>query len=207
MFDLILGFSGEGTLPEHVMNEMQDLIRDVTINCGTDIWALLNTTFKHTERLLHHTPLVAIFKDKGVVRSIELGLHEPPSRVLGVKLWCGAPGGQCRPGPGDLTYKTCDVGTPKECIKQKCRRCGYSSAWVAVREISWVHRLPGSRRVFWHNYPVTPQQQMIFAPAADTESSDALSLQPRQKRGRGMSMKGGKETKKRKSVSGQPATS
>jgi len=103
IFDLVIGFSGEGTLPEHVMNELLELMRCIATDCGTDFWEVLNMTFKHGERFLHQCPLVAVFRDNGSVRRIEIGLHEPPTRVLGAKLWCGSSVGTCHPGPGDLT--------------------------------------------------------------------------------------------------------
>ena len=188
MFDLVIGFSGEGTLPEHVMNELLELMRLITTDCGTDLWDVLNTTFKHGEKFLHQCPIVAIFRDNGSVRRIEIGLHEPPSRVLGAKLWCGSSGGQCRPGPGDLTYKTNHAGTAKEAVRQKCRRCGFVSGWVGLKDITWVHLLPGSRRVYWHDYPVTPKQQMAFGSSDETGSE----MQPK-KREQGMSATDGKE--------------
>jgi hypothetical protein len=189
MFDLVIGFSGEGTLPEHVMNDLLELIRCITTNCTRDIWTLLNSTFKHSEKILHHSPLVAIFRDNGSVRKIEFGLHEPPTRVLGVKVWCGSPSGVCNPGPGDLTYKNNHSGTGKETVRQKCCRCGYVSPWIALKDVTWVHLLPGSRRVYWHDYPITPQQQMLFTPVADARSSHARVDQQNQskKRQRGLS--------------------
>ena len=177
-------------MPEHVMAETLEIIRCITTNSCTDIWQLLHRTFKHSEKILHQTPLVAIFRDNGSVRTIEFGLHEPPSRVLGAKLWCGAPEGTCQPGPGDLTYKNNDSGTGKEAVRQKCRRCGYVSRWITIKDVDWVHLLPGSRRVYWHDYPVTPAQQMLFAPVVDQEKRLA-------KRG-GMSPTGGQAMKKRK---------
>ena len=197
IFDLVIGFSGEGTLPEHVMNELLELMRCIATDCGTDFWEVLNMTFKHGERFLHQCPLVAVFRDNGSVRRIEIGLHEPPTRVLGAKLWCGSSVGTCHPGPGDLTYKNNHSGTGKETIRQKCRRCGFVSGWITVKDVSWVHLLPGSRRVYWHDYPVTPHQQMLFGPQGDAGSND--QGKPPKKRERGMSAtKGGEVMKKKK---------
>src|SRR5258705_5541897 len=143
LFDLVLGFSGETTLPEFVMDELQGLIRAVTVDSITHIWSVLCKTFKHSERLLNHSTLIVIFQDGPVLRCIELGLHEPPHRVLGVKLWCGMSNGTCHPGPGDLFYKSSRSGTPRECLKQKCRRCGFNSDWVLLKDVEWVKPLPG----------------------------------------------------------------
>ena len=200
MFDLAIGFSGEGTLPEHVMNDLLELMRRITTGCSTDIWTLLNVTFKHSEKILHQSPLVAVFRDNGLIRRIEFGLHEPPTRVLGAKLWCGAPGGECHPGPGDLTYKNHNSGTAKETIRQKCRRCGYVSGWIAPKDVPWVHLLPGSRRVYWHEYPISPQQQMLFSPVADAGSlhGDPNHDNMGMKRQRGMSVIGVEAMKKKK---------
>lgn len=192
LFDLVLGFSGETTLPEFVMDELLYLIRAVTVDSITNIWTLLGQTFKHSERLLNHSALIAVFQDGSVLRCIELGLHEPPHRVLGLKLWCGMSNGTCHPGPGDLFYKSSRSGTPRECLKQKCRRCGFNSDWVLLKDVEWVKPLPGSRRVFWHDYPISPQQQLLFAhpdrpPSSDQEGEKLQSKKGKQKRERGMS--------------------
>ena len=103
-------------------------------------------------------------------------------------LVCSSSDGQCQPGPGDLTYKMNHTGTAKEAVRQKCQRCGFVSGWVALKDITWVHLLPRSRRVYWHDYPVTPKQQMAFGSSYEIR----FETQPK-KREQGMSATDGKE--------------
>jgi hypothetical protein len=130
MLNLVISFSGETTLPEFLMMELVELIKNVTVNTVMDMWELLWLTLKHGERFLNHSALIVIFQDDTGIHCIEFRLHEPPHQNLGVTMWRGNPAGECHPGPSDLTYNNSHTSTPKEAIKQRCCRCGFVSGWI-----------------------------------------------------------------------------
>jgi hypothetical protein len=163
-YDIIVGFTGESTLPDLVVHELINIIKNFTVNQQRDFWAVIVKSLKSANDLLHHSTITVIFRENGTVVCRELGLHDPPSRVMGVNFFCG--GLECRPLPGELRYKN-DSGPDfrKETVRQDCKKCQFRSRNVKIQEVDWVHRLPGNPRIFWHDYPPAPQQRALFADA------------------------------------------
>jgi hypothetical protein len=141
---------------------MMNVIIDLAVHQERDPWAATVEAFSRNNRALEHTSVILIFRDaKNDVQSREIALHNPPQNALGIRFhFCGNL--QCRPFPGDTTFKT-KFGRErrKEKLRQICRKCGYKSPWKSVSDITWVH--PITERFFWHDYPVTPVQFMTFA--------------------------------------------
>lgn len=81
---------------------MLAIISLFAVNQGRDIWSGLEDCFKHAERLLLHSAVMALFKDGDDVRCRQFGLHNPPSRVLGIDFFCRSL--DCHTLPGELRY-------------------------------------------------------------------------------------------------------
>jgi hypothetical protein len=124
---------------------------------------VMQESLKHAERLLRHSAVTVIFKLDDKVEMREIGLHDPPSRVLGVShFFCG--GLTCQTQARELTYSNKSHPDPKkEAIRQTCQQCGAKSPWIKVGAVEWVVPLPGSKKVFWHRYPMTKAQRSLFA--------------------------------------------
>jgi hypothetical protein len=160
--DIIVGFSGESTLPEFVVSDMIEILLRLTVRQQRDIWKVIAQSLKGAERLLQHSAVTVIFKVGDRVEMREIGIHDPPGRVLGIgHFFCGTL--SCRPQPMELRYSNKPhTDLMKESIRQHCMQCDQRSAWVKIGDIPWVRPLPGSKRIFWHDYPVTNAQMGLF---------------------------------------------
>lgn len=138
----------------------------IAIHQERDLWEAVVRMLSYKVEILTHTSIAVVFRDtNGSVRSREIGRHHLPDLPLGVHFtWCG--NRSCRPMAGDTTFKNHFLsGRPRsetEKLKQICRRCGYESAWVKIKDIGWSHQFPGQQPVYWHNYPLTQPQIMTF---------------------------------------------
>jgi hypothetical protein len=76
---------------------------------------------------------------------------------------------------GDTIFKNKFImGKPRsenEKLKQICRRCGYQSFWLKIKDIEWSHQFPGQQSVYWRNFPLTHQQLMTFGNGRVVEKS------------------------------------
>jgi len=162
-FDVIVGFTGDSTLPEFVINEMINMMVRFTVKQQRDIWTVMEQSLKGAERLLQYSAVTVLFKMDDQVEVREIGLHDPPSRALGVgSFFCG--GSNCHTQAMELRYSNKPHADPrKEKIRQTCRQCSTRSAWVTVGDIDWIHLLSGSKRMFWHRYPLTNAQMSVFS--------------------------------------------
>jgi len=163
--DLIIGFTGDSTLPEFIVTEMIDMMVRFTVKQQRDIWTVMEHSLKGAERLLKYSAVTVIYKIDDQVEIREIGLHDPPSRCLGIgSFYCG--GLNCHTQVMELRYQNSPHAHPmKEKIRQICRQCSTRSAWVVVRDVEWIHLLCGSQRIFWHSYPLTKAQMSLFATA------------------------------------------
>ena len=162
-FDFVLGFTGDSTLPQYVAEEIMYTVVDLAVHQQRDPWEATVKAFSRNHTVLEHTSVVLVFRDRNNnVLCREIGLHHPPQAALGIHFqFCGNT--ECRPNPGDTRFKTQFAdGRVKEKLRQFCRRCGYTSPWIKVSDVNWVHPVPGTSRVFWHDYPVTGVQLMTF---------------------------------------------
>jgi len=161
-YHLIVGFTGQSTLPDVVIHDLIKVMKNFTVNQGRDIWPVITKTLTCAEDLLRHSTVTVIFKDNGTVVCRNIGLHNPPSKVMGVDhFFCGGLG--CRALPGELRYSNkLDSNFMKETVRQECSQCKFRSRNVKVGDVDWAHSLPGNRRIFWHNYPPTDQQRALF---------------------------------------------
>jgi len=160
-YDIIVGFTSLSTLPEMVMHELIKIMKNFTVNQQRDIWAVIENSLTSAQDVLPHSTITVVFKANGTVVCRSLGLHNPPSRVMGVDFFCGGFG--CRPLPGELRYyNKYHPDIKKEVVRQECSQCKFQSRNVRIGEVDWVQLLPGSRRIFWHDYPPTEQQRALF---------------------------------------------
>jgi len=120
---------------------MIDIMVRITVKQQRDIWTILERCLKGAEQLLQYSAVTVIFKHHGKVEVREIGLHDPPSRVLGVSsFYCG--GANCHTQAMELRYNTkTHVNPMKEKIRQMCRQCG--TRWDCVR---YTEYLQGHRR-------------------------------------------------------------
>lgn len=133
----------------------------LTVKQQRDIWIAIAQSLKTADDLLRHSSVTVILKVDNKVEKREIGLHDPPSRVLGVHhFFCS--GMNCRSQARELRYSNKLAGDINEAVRQKCEQCGVQSLWVRIRDVDWVHLLPGSRRIFWHHYPLTSAQMTLF---------------------------------------------
>lgn len=120
-YNVIVGFTGDSTLPEFVITEIIDIMARLTVKQQRDMWKVMEQSLKRADRLLRHSAVTVILKVDGKVEAREIGLHDPPSRVLGVgHFMCG--GLRCRAQAMELRYNNkCHTDPMKESICQKCQ--------------------------------------------------------------------------------------
>jgi hypothetical protein len=161
--DAIVGFTGESTLPEFVISNMIDVMVRFTIKQERDIWKVVEHSLKNAEKLLRQTAVTVIFKLGDKVEMREIGLHDPPTRVLGVtQFFCG--GLTCQTQERELKYSNRTHKEPKkEAIRQYCLRCKEKSRWIKLGEVEWAIPFAGNKKIFWHRYPMTNAQRGLFA--------------------------------------------
>lgn len=190
-YDLILGFTSDTILPEFVTNEMIDIITHLTVNQERDLWCAIGKGLKHAERLLRHTAVMVIFKEGDSLCCRQIGLHDPPSRVLGLDFACGSM--TCRPLPGELKYSNKpDSDMNKETVRQDCRRCNFRSKNIKLAEIDWLRRVGGTKRIFWHEYPPTLDMMTLF------RQNEAMGGDQKGKRDRAPTISMGQGSKKKR---------
>ena len=127
----------------------------IAVKQERDIWRAIEYSLKHAEELLQHSSETVVFKVGNKVQSREIGLHDPPSKVLGVcRFYCGSL--VCQSQTAEMRYKNKTHTHPKkEAIHQVCNTCQRQSAWIKVRDVEWDHLVTGSKCIFWHIYPAT----------------------------------------------------
>jgi len=130
-----------------VMHELIKIMKNFTVNQQRDIWAVIENSLTSAQDVLPHSTITVVFKANGTVVCRSLGLHNPPSRVMGVDFFCGGFG--CRPLPGELRYyNKYHPDIKKEVVRQECK-----PMQVPVEECQdWGSGLgsapAGSRRIF-----------------------------------------------------------
>jgi hypothetical protein len=155
-----MAFSGDTTLPEFVIQEIIDMIKAFAARQQFGVWNVIERVFASRTHILAQTSVVFLFREEtGEIMLREMGLHDPPHRVLGVDFrYCGNPDCDCRP------FATIFKKKKKSKVRQYCRRCGYTSPWVDIATVNWCKLLRGTTNVYWHSLPIHPQQLMgVFA--------------------------------------------
>lgn len=155
-----MGFTGESTLPVVVGPSIVKVLIEMATRYPKDIWATSLRVFGMDNTLLCQTPVGIIYKEAGgISHSCEIGCHDPPSRALGVQIrWCGNK--DCN-AIDSVYFKNSTNGSGEQ-LRLKCIGCGFVSQWVSTSDVTWANAVPGTRRSSWHEYPLTPNQLMIF---------------------------------------------
>jgi hypothetical protein len=150
-----------------VTHSIIGLLTQLATRQQRDLWATIVKSFSNEVPMLRNTAVTVVFRDTdNNVCSREIGLHAPPTFILGVYFsTCG--NRDCRPLPGHIRYKNWyPKGSDRrlsEIVRQCCQKCGYKSPWVKTKVIDWAHPFPGQNSIYWHDYPVTPQQLQAFS--------------------------------------------
>lgn len=94
-----------------------------------DIWKIMQQALKYGERVLHHSMVTIIFNLDGKVEVREIGLHDLPSRVLGVDhFFCSSM--SCQMQARELRYANKTHPDPmKEALCQTRGWCGEKLSW------------------------------------------------------------------------------
>jgi hypothetical protein len=179
---LVLGFSGDTVLPQVVTQDLIYLIDHIATHQERNVWDAVTRMLSNKVELLTHTSIAVVFRNSdGIVQSREIGRHHPPDLPIGIHfIWCG--NRSCSPLRGDTIFKNKFIPgvtrSESEKLKQICRRCGYQSAWVKIKDIEWSHQFPGQQLVYWHDFPITHQQLMTFGDGRVVEKEQNSATGP-----------------------------
>lgn len=155
-----------------------ETMRDLaSLHCGS-LWETFLRNFGNNISVLRRTPVCLIFNDEQGTIARELGPHNPPHMVIGVKVhYCVNP--KCQATNHTTTFSAKDSGKKKAKIRLHCRKCLARSEWLLISDVDWAHPV-GNGLAFWHDFPVPPRNLLIFTmqqPGNDGNGSDLDSRQ------------------------------
>jgi hypothetical protein len=162
LFDMVVGFSGASTIPHFVTSGLVKLITEIAVDRERNVWDALGRTMANDATLLKHSPVTVIYRDvNDKVISRAFGFHTPPVRVWGCDFsYCGTR--ECNPMPRDVYFKTKGSGEAQK-VRQRCLKCGWKSDWKSIQDFDFLQQWDASHAlVYWHNFPLTNQQQFAF---------------------------------------------
>jgi hypothetical protein len=160
-FDFVVGFTGMAILAKAVASPLQQLAREVFVN-GETAWRATLGAFGGygRTRVLLHTPVCVVFREKKSIEARVLRYSHPQSHPWGVLFTTCPSNTNCRPLPGDLRWMAEKQEKVHDTIKVWCARCGHKVRDWVIRP-SWIHDcdtryLP---HLFWTNHPLTKEQR------------------------------------------------
>jgi hypothetical protein len=164
-FDFVVGFTGMAILAKMVASPLQQLAREVFIN-GNNPWEATLASFGGygRTRVLLHTPVCVLYRDKDFISARVLRYSHPRSYPWGVLFTTCPSTSGCMPFGGDLRWSPENNDKTHDKIKVWCARCGIRCEnWVT--RPSWIMDC-GTRYLphhFWTNHPLNKEQREFMS--------------------------------------------
>jgi hypothetical protein len=160
IFTFILGFAAPSVVPSSIIQGLLGFLSEAFV-MHEDIWEALVSSIEREIRILAHSSVVAIFRNKeDEVLSRTIALSAPPTRIWGLEL-PGCFKSPCQASSNDVHG---EVHRKHRVFHEKarffCAKCKVQTSWI--KRPDWIYDLdPPSFRVFWYDYPV--HQEKIAA--------------------------------------------
>jgi len=150
------------------VNPLLAFLKEVFAYNG-DLWASFTAAFTAQSRILAHTPAILIYRAQPLqAATVRQLLYSTPHKVWGLTPMCGGP--SCNSTAGSIRISITKRGDGNHHFaKYSCIKCKWESRYAARPR--WLAEVPGRQFYFYHNFPLTLEQQkhVILAPETQVD--------------------------------------